>query len=157
MNNDSHANSVYRYVVAAHEPIKFICPGLHQRKFEQRTTKRHRSALDRGHQTVGFLRGILRTHEVVVRKLSVRIVDNLLENLAVYLEKGSSQRFCLVYHLADGLLKQVGLEWACDSRKHAVVPFGAGATRFLGQPDIQLTPREQICPALRFHRSPTAY
>ncbi|BCO33661.1 hypothetical protein MHEC_00940 [Mycobacterium heckeshornense] len=76
-------------------------------------------------------------------KLNTRVINRLLENLAVHLEKGGSKWFGLVHHLTDRALKQVGLERAVESHKIAQLPPRTEATRFLCKPYSQLPPRER--------------
>jgi hypothetical protein len=45
----------------------------------------------------------------VASKLNVRVINHLLENLAIDLEKGSSKWFGLAHHLTDRPLKQTRL------------------------------------------------
>src|ERR1700756_3883145 len=130
MTNKSKADSVHHDMVAAHEKIKFIYPRLQQRKFDQRATKRHHRALNRGCQPMGFLDGILRGYEVIASKLNIRVINRLLENLTVHLEKGSSKRFGLAHHLTDRAFQQTRLDRALDSQKIAPLPPRTEATRF---------------------------
>src|ERR1700757_1296633 len=155
MTNKSKADSVHHDMVAAHEKIKFIYPRLQQRKFEQRATKRHRRALNRGCQPMGFLDRILRAYEVIASKLKIRVINRLLENLAIHPEKGGSERFGLAHHLTDRALKQTRLDRALDSHKIAQLPPRTEATRFLRKPYIQLSARQRKCPVIEFHRIPS--
>jgi hypothetical protein len=123
-------------MMAAGEQIKFIYPCLQQRKFEQRATKRHQRALDRRCQPIGVLCRILRAHEIMASKLNVRVINGLLENLAIHLEKGSSKWFGLAHHSTDRPLKQTTLYRALDSQKLAQLPLRTEATRFLRKPDV---------------------
>src|SRR5271168_3859802 len=105
---------------------------------------------------MGFLYRILRADDIMASKLNVRVIDRLLENLAINLEKGSSKWFGLPYHVTDRQLKQIRLYRAVDSHKHAQLPLRTEATRFLRKPDIQLSPRQRKRPLVEFHPpSPT--
>jgi hypothetical protein len=46
-----------------------------------------------------------------------------LENLGVHLEDGSPGRFGLANHVTDRLLKQITLDRAVESHKHAQLPL----------------------------------
>ena len=72
---------------------------------------------------MGFPYRILRAHEIVTNELNVRVVNHLLENLAIHLEKGGSQRFGLTHHLTDSPLKQTRLYRALNSQKKAPMPL----------------------------------
>src|ERR1700757_447457 len=152
MTNKSKADSVHHDMVAAHEKIKFIYPRLQQRKFEQRATKRHRRALNRGCQPMGFLDRIRRAYEVIASKLNIRVINRLLENLAIHLEKGGSEWFGLAHHLTDRALKQTRLNRALESHKIAQLPPRTEAIRFLRKPDIQLSPRQRKGPVMELHQ-----
>src|SRR5246127_5452779 len=151
MTNKSKADSVHHDMVAAHEKIKFIYPRLQQRKFEQRATKRHRRALNRGCNPIGCLDRILRAYKFIASKLNIRVINRLLENLAIHLEKGGSKWFGLAHHLTDRALKQTRLDRALDSHKIAQLPPRTEATRFLRKPDVQLSPRQGKHTAIEFH------
>src|SRR5262249_22969617 len=154
MTNKSKADSVRHYMMAAHEKIKFIYPRLQQRKFEQRASKRHHRALNRGCQPIGFLDRILRAYEVIASKLNIRVINRLLENLAIHLEKGGSKWFGLAHHLTDRVLKQPRVGRALDAQKIAQLPPRSEAIRFLRKPDIQLSPRQRKGPAMELHPTP---
>jgi hypothetical protein len=59
-----------------------------------------------------------------------------LENLAIRLEKGSSQWFGLTHHMTDRPLKHTGLNRTLDSHKPAQLPLRTEATRLLRKPDV---------------------
>ena len=101
-----------------------------------------------------FLDRILRGYEVIASKLNIRVINRLLENLAIHLVKGGSKWFGLVHHLTDRPLKQTRLYRALDSPKHAQLPLRTEATRFLRKPYIQLSPRQRKCPVIKFHPMP---
>jgi hypothetical protein len=88
----------------------------------------------------------------VASKLNSRVINRLLENMAVDLEKGGSKWLRLMHHLADRALKQVRLERAVESHKIAQLPSRTEATRFLRKPDSQLSPRERKCLIIRFRQ-----
>jgi hypothetical protein len=69
-------------------------------------------------------------------KLNIRVINRLLENLAIHLEKGGSKWFGLAHHLTDRRLKQTNVDWARDSQKHAQLPLRTEAARFLRKPYI---------------------
>src|SRR5262249_51072898 len=150
MTNKSKADSVRHYMMAAHEKIKFIYPRLQQRKFEQRASKRHHRALNRGCQPMGFLDRILRAYEVIASKLNIRVINRLLKNLAIHFEKGGSKRFGLAHHLTDRAFEQTRLDRALDSQKIAELPPRTEATRFLRKPDVPLAPCQGKGPAIKF-------
>ncbi len=56
---------------------------------------------------MGFLDRVLRSYEVMASKLDIRVINRLLENLAVHLEKGGSKWLGLAHYLTDRALKQV--------------------------------------------------
>src|ERR1700741_3133998 len=103
---------------------------------------------------MGFLDGILRGYEVIASKLKIRVINRLLENLTVHLEKGSSKRFGLAHHLTDRAFQQTRLDRALDSQKIAPLPPRPEATRFKPKPDIQLSPHQRQRPAIKFHPTP---
>ena len=81
---------------------------------------------------------ILRAYEVIASKLNIRVINRLLENLAIHLEKGGSKWFGLAHHLTDRALKQPRVDRALDSQKIAQLPPRIEATGLLRKPDIQL-------------------
>ncbi|OBH48980.1 hypothetical protein A5687_19965 [Mycobacterium mantenii] len=91
-----------------------------------------------------FLDRVFRASEIVVGKLNVRVINRLLENLAVQLEKGGSERFGLAHRLTNHVLKQIRLYRALDSHQIAQLPSRSEATRFLRKPYIQLSPGQRI-------------
>ena len=103
---------------------------------------------------MGFLDRILRAYEVIVSKLNIRVINRLLGDLAIHLEKGGSKWFGLAHHLTDRALKQTGLDRALDSQKIAQLPPRTEATRFLRKPYIQLTARQWKYTAIEFHPTP---
>ena len=103
---------------------------------------------------MGFLDRILRAHEVIASKLNIRVINRLLENLAIHLEKGGSKWFGLAHHLTDRALKQTRLDRALESHKIAQLPPRTEAIRFLRKPDIQLSPHQRKGPAIEFHPTP---
>ena len=102
---------------------------------------------------MGVLDRILRGCEVIPSKLNVRVVNRLLENLSVQLEKGRSQWFGLAYHLTDRRFKQARGDRARASQKHTQLPLRTEATRFLRKPDIQLGPRQRERPVIKFNKT----
>jgi hypothetical protein len=54
---------------------------------------------------MGFLYGILRAREIIASKLNVRVINRILENLTIHLEKDSSKWFGLAHRSADRPLK----------------------------------------------------
>jgi len=70
------------------------------------------------------------------RKLNVRVINRLLENLAIHLEKGGSKWLGLAHHLNDRPLKQTRLYRALDSQKLAQLPLRTEVTRFLRKPYV---------------------
>src|SRR6202048_2360328 len=86
---------------------------------------------------------ILRAYEVIASKLNIRVINRLLENLAIHLEKGGSKWFGLAHHLTDRALKQPRVDRALDSQKIAQLPPRIEATRFLRKPYIQLSPHQR--------------
>jgi hypothetical protein len=85
---------------------------------------------------MGFLHGIGRAAQVIKGHLDIRVIDRLLENLAIHLEKGSSNRFGLAQHSAERPLKGITFYRALDSREEAKLPLRTGLTRFLRKPDV---------------------
>ncbi|ARR77872.1 hypothetical protein MOTT12_02208 [Mycobacterium intracellulare subsp. yongonense] len=153
MTNKSEADSVRHYMVAADEQIKFICPRLQQREFEQRPAERHHRALNRGCQPIGFLDRILRAHPLIASKLDIRVINRRLEHLAIHLEKGGSKWFGLAHHLTDRVLQQPRVDRALDSQKIAQLPPRTSAIRFLRKPYIELPARQREWPTVRFRQS----
>ena len=49
------------------------------------------------------------------RKLEIRVIDCLLENLTIYFEKGGPRRLGLLQCFADCLSKQIRLDLTLDS------------------------------------------
>jgi hypothetical protein len=152
MANKSETDSVRHYMMAAHEEIKFINPRLHQREFEQRASQRHHRTLNRGCQPMSFLARILRTHEVIARELNIRVINRLLEDLAVHLEEDGSQWVGLVHHLTDRALKQARVDPALESHKIAQLPPCTQAICFLRKPYIQLSSRQRKCLVIEFRQ-----
>ncbi|CAM3394296.1 hypothetical protein MYCO108962_18340 [Mycobacterium colombiense] len=149
MTNQREADSVRHYVVAADEKIKFICPRLQQRKLEQRATQRHHGALNRGCQPIGFLDGILGAQALIASELDIRVINRLLENLAIDLEKGGPEWFGLAHHLTDRLLKQPRVDGALDSQEIAQLPPRTFAIGFLRKPYIELSARQREWPHVK--------
>src|SRR5579875_532700 len=111
-------------MMAAYEQIEFLDRCLEQGEFEERPGHRHQRALNRIGQPICVSRGVVRALEVVASELDVRIINGLLENVAINLEKGSSEWFGLGHDLTNGLGKQLGVEDALDSPEHAQLPLG---------------------------------
>ena len=103
---------------------------------------------------MGFLDRILRAYEVIAGKLNIRVINRLLENLTIRLEKGGSKWFGLAHHLTDRALKQTRLDRALDSHKIAQLPPRTEAIRFLRKPYIQLPTRQWKYTAVEFHPTP---
>gem|GEM_PF-4087127 len=101
---------------------------------------------------MGFLNRILRTYEVIASNLNIRVINRVLENLAVHLEKGGSKWFGLAHHLTDRALKQTRIDRALESHKTAQLPPRAEVIRFLRKPYSQLSPRERKCLAIKFRQ-----
>ena len=85
---------------------------------------------------MGFLDRILRAHEVIASKLNIRVINRLLENLAIHLEEGGPGWFGLPQHVTDRLLKQITIYRAVESHKHAQLPLRTGVTRLLRKPYV---------------------
>jgi hypothetical protein len=67
---------------------------------------------------------------------SVRVIDRLLENLAIHLKAGSPDRFGVLQRPADRPLNGITIDCALDSHEEAKLPLGTGVTRFLRKPNV---------------------
>jgi type II secretory pathway component PulK len=85
---------------------------------------------------MGFSYRIPRADEIKASKLDVRVINHLLQNLTIHLEKGGSKWLGLAHHLTDRPLEQTRVDRALDSHKLAQLPPRPGATRFLREPDV---------------------
>lgn len=65
-------------------------------------------------------------------EVDVRVVDRLLDHLAVDLEERDPARFGLADRLGERLLKLVAMDRAVDFDQEAELPLGAGEAGFLG-------------------------
>ncbi len=66
----------------------------------------------------------------------IRVIDRFLENLAINLEAGGSDRFGLSHYSADRPLKGYAVYRALDSHEKANLPFRGGLTGFLRKPYV---------------------
>jgi hypothetical protein len=85
---------------------------------------------------MGFLYRILGAHEVIASEVNVRVINRLLEKLAIHLEDGSSKWFSFAHDVTDRPLKQTRVYRALNSHKLAQLQLRIEATRFLRKPDI---------------------
>ncbi|GBE68187.1 hypothetical protein MFM001_46490 [Mycobacterium sp. MFM001] len=92
--------------------------------------------------------------EIVERQLDVRVVDRPLENLAINFEKRGSDWLGLRHHVPDRLFKHIRFYGPADYSECDDVPLRIEATRFLGQPNVELPPGERKRPVIKFHRTP---
>ncbi|GAB4643027.1 hypothetical protein MOKP50_36530 [Mycobacterium avium subsp. hominissuis] len=81
----------------------------------------------------------MRAHPLIARELDVRVIDGLLENLAIHLEKGGSEWFGFAHHLPDRVLQQPRVDGAFDSQQVAQLPPRTLLIRFLCEPDVELS------------------
>ncbi|BBY24063.1 hypothetical protein MSTO_42680 [Mycobacterium stomatepiae] len=84
-------------------------------------------------------------------EIEIRVIDCLLENLTVHFEERGAAWFGLVQCFADCLLKQTRIDSALDPDEETELPVGAGASRFLCEPDVQLPARQRKGTGVKFH------
>ncbi|OBK73782.1 hypothetical protein A5650_20000 [Mycobacterium sp. 1164985.4] len=101
VQHEAKSDSVNRDVMAACEEVILICASLHQCEFEQWAGKRHRRSTYRRRQAMNFLCRILRVCEVKTKELDVRIFDEFLKNLVIFLEENGSKGFSLIDDMTD--------------------------------------------------------
>ncbi|OMC52383.1 hypothetical protein A5747_21820 [Mycobacterium sp. IS-836] len=83
-----------------------------------------------------FLYGIVRTSQVIEDELHIRVLDRLLENLAIHLKDGSPDRFGLAHYSTDRPLQGIGFYRALDFHEQTELPLRAGVSRFLRKPNV---------------------
>ena len=101
-----------------------------------------------------LLNRILRANEVIASKINIQVINRLLENVAIHLVKGSSQRFGLAHHLTDRRLQQTRFDRAVDSHKLAQLPLRAEATRSSPSHISSCTRVSAKCAVIKLHPMP---
>src|SRR5512139_1167496 len=128
MTDQRDTESVGDDVVAAGEPVELGGSRLEQREGVKRAGQRHRRALDRRCDLERFLRGIMRSTQVVKSELHGWVIDRLLPDTTVLLEERGPDRFGLRHDPADRPFKGPPLNRALDLDEQAELPIRAEAT-----------------------------
>lgn len=129
--------------MAQAEQVELLVACLEQRELHQPTGERQRRVLDlRGHLP-GLRLRIVGVPDVVQRYFQFRVVERLLEDLAVGFEEGGTRRLGLLQGLPDGLLQESMIDDTVDLAQEAELPLGAGQSALVREPDVQLPARQR--------------